>query len=353
MAAINKTPAGKWRVQIRRGGIFASKTFLKRVDAETWAREFELRIDRGHPMIKSGPKNLKSFGDLVDRHIADMREVGKPLRRSKAYSLDLLKNKLGTLSIEKLTRQRVIEFGRSRALEGAGPCTVGADISYIKTVLSHAAAVHGAAVSIQEIDLARIALTRLSIVGKGRERNRRPTEAELELLFSEFDSNLRLTMPMSRIVKFAIASAMRESEITNITWKDLDKRRRTVLVRDRKDPRDKDGNDQIVPLTNLSGYDAWELIEEQRQNAFSESAKIFPYNARSVGTAFRRARRKHDIEDLTFHDLRHEATSRFFEAGLTIERVSLITGHKDWKMLKRYTHLAPDMVFHPITPRAH
>ncbi len=296
-------------------------------------------------MIKSGPKNLKSFGDLVDRHIADMEEVGKPLRRSKAYSLNLLKEKLGRIRIGNLNGQRVIEFGRSRALEGAGPCTVGADVSYIKTILAHAAAVHGVVVSTEEVDLARIALTRLSIVGKGRERNRRPTEDELKVLFEEFDGNERLTIPMTRIVKFAIASAMRESEITSITWKDLDARRRVVLVRDRKDPRDKDGNDQFVPLTDLSGYDAWELIQEQRQFAFSENAPIFPYNPRSVGTAFRRARKKLEIEDLTFHDLRHEATSRFFEAGLTIERVALITGHKDWKMLKRYTHLAPDMVF--------
>ncbi|MBL4821255.1 MAG: tyrosine-type recombinase/integrase, partial [Gammaproteobacteria bacterium] len=49
-----------------------------------------------------------------------------------------------------------------------------------------------------------------------------------------------------------------------------------------------------------------------------------------------------DIEDLHFHDLRHEATSRLFEAGLTIERVALVTGHKDWKMLRRYTHLKPE-----------
>ncbi|NQY15655.1 MAG: tyrosine-type recombinase/integrase, partial [Henriciella sp.] len=108
--------------------------------------------------------------------------------------------------------------------------------------------------------------------------------------------------------------------------------------RDRKDPRLKDGNDQIVPLTDLADYDAMALIEEQKAIAFSEKGRIFPYNGRSVGTAFRRACKACEIEDLVFHDLRHEGTSRFFEAGL-------ITGHKDWKMLRRYTHLSPDMVF--------
>lgn len=48
------------------------------------------------------------------------------------------------------------------------------------------------------------------------------------------------------------------------------------------------------------------------------------------------------IEDLRFHDLRHEGTSRLFEAGLSIERVALVTGHKDWRMLRRYTNLKPE-----------
>ena len=48
------------------------------------------------------------------------------------------------------------------------------------------------------------------------------------------------------------------------------------------------------------------------------------------------------IEDLHFHDLRHEGTSRLFEAGFSSEQVLLVTGHKDWKMLRRYTHLKPE-----------
>jgi integrase len=70
--------------------------------------------------------------------------------------------------------------------------------------------------------------------------------------------------------------------------------------------------------------------------------RVFPYNGRSTGTAFRRACKELKIEDLHFHDLRHEGTSRLFEAGFGIEQVSVVTGHKDWKMLKRYTHLTAE-----------
>lgn len=351
MAGISKLKSGKWRVQIRKHGLYTSKTFNLKSDADNWARETERKIDRGESHSRKGPTRLRKFADLVDAHIQDMRDVGKPLRRSKNYSLNLLKDRLGHYPFHDMTRQRFVDFGRERAREGAGPATVGAEISYIKTILTHSAAVHGVSVSSEEIDLARVALSRLGIVGRSNERNRRPTEDELEALFDYFDNWKRLTMPMTRIVKFAISSAMRQSEICNLNWKDLDKRRKTILIRDRKDPRNKDGNDQIVPLTDLSGYDAMALLAEQKEIAFSMKGRVFPYNSRSVGTAFRRACKACDIENLVFHDLRHEATSRFFEAGLTIERTSLITGHKDWKMLRRYTHLSPDMVFHSAASR--
>jgi len=70
--------------------------------------------------------------------------------------------------------------------------------------------------------------------------------------------------------------------------------------------------------------------------------RVFPHHHKSAGTAFQRACKTLKITDLHFHDLRHEATSRLFEAGLTIEKVALVTGHRDWKMLRRYTNLRPE-----------
>ena len=111
-----------------------------------------------------------------------------------------------------------------------------------------------------------------------------------------------------------------------------------LLIRDRKDPRNESGNDQRIPLFAATGFDAWALIRAQASAFETLEERIFPYNSRSVGTAFRRACRELEIEDLHFHNLRHEGTSRLFEAGFTIEQVALVTGHKGWKMLRRYTH---------------
>lgn len=102
-----------------------------------------------------------------------------------------------------------------------------------------------------------------------------------------------------------------------------------LLIRDRKDPRHKNGNNQRIPLFAASGYDAWAILEEQRAIRSNDDDRIFPFNGRSVGTAFRRGCTELKIEDLHFHDLRHEGTSRLFEAGFTIEQVALVTRHKD------------------------
>jgi integrase len=67
---------------------------------------------------------------------------------------------------------------------------------------------------------------------------------------------------------------------------------------------------------------------------------VFPgLTAEAVKRAFIRAMHRAGIENLRFHDLRHEATSRLFERGLNIMEVASITGHKDLRMLRRYTHL--------------
>lgn len=179
------------------------------------------------------------------------------------------------------------------------------------------------------------------MVGKGNERDRRPSEDEIEAILTALESNPRQLIPVGRIIRFAIATAMRQDEISRARWEDYDPRTKMLLIRDRKDPRRKSGNDQRIPLLAVSGYDPCALIEDQRR-VTGNRGRIFPYNGRSIGTAFRRTCRSLGIEDLHFHDLRHEATSRLFEAGFTIEQVSLVTGHRDWKMLRRYTHIRPE-----------
>jgi len=207
--------------------------------------------------------------------------------RAEAATLTTLERDLGKEKIGHLDRQKLIDYGKMRAEQGAGPVTLGIDIGVIKMIITHAAAVHGLDISPEPVDLARVALKRLGLIGKGTERDRRTTTDELNRLFRCFDDNERLTLPMTRIVKFAVATAMRLDEICRVAWTDLDVGRRMLLIRDRKDPRNKTGNDQRIPLFAATGFDAWALVTEQAKELGHARGRILPCNSKSVGTAFR------------------------------------------------------------------
>lgn len=67
--------------------------------------------------------------------------------------------------------------------------------------------------------------------------------------------------------------------------------------------------------------------------------RVFNITPHAISIAFGRACKRANLTNTHFHDVRHEAVSRFFELGLSLPEVAAISGHKTWAMLKRYTHL--------------
>jgi integrase len=127
---------------------------------------------------------------------------------------------------------------------------------------------------------------------------------------------------------------MRIGEVCSIKWEDLNRVHKTIIVRDRKDPRKKEGNHMIVPL--LAG--SYDLVLKQPET----DDRIFPYNSKSVTAGFQRVRKSLDITDLRYHDLRREGASRLFEKGYSIEEVAQVTGHRNLNILWQvYTQLFP------------
>jgi hypothetical protein len=152
MPAFTKLKSGSWRVQVRRKRQYVANTFIRRRDAEEWAIDVERSIDRGVPIQHSRPhEQPRIFSDLIALHLDDLAQVGKPVRRSKFMVLRALKASLGRANLKDITRDRLIEFGRKRAAQGAGPATLAIDFSFIRAILLHAAAVHGIAVSVESV----------------------------------------------------------------------------------------------------------------------------------------------------------------------------------------------------------
>nr|WP_286009780.1 site-specific integrase [Salinicola sp. S1-1-2] len=195
-------------------------------------------------------------------------------------------------------------------------------------------------VDLNEFESAKLLLRGKGLIAKAGERDRRPSEGEISRLRAFFQRSQRIRpsaiLPMEDIMDFAIVSARRQAEIVRLRWSDLDEGSMTCIVRDAKHPRQKLGNHKRFKLTHA----AMEIIERQpRQSGIDE---IFPYNGKSIGTRWRGACVASGIEDLRFHDLRHEATSRLFEVGYEIVEVQQFTLHESWDVLKRYTHLRPE-----------
>ena len=136
---------------------------------------------------------------------------------------------------------------------------------------------------------------------------------------------------MLKMTAFALFSTRRQEEITRIKWADLDEAGNRVLVRDMKNPGQKLGNDVWCHLPP----EAMAIIQTMPKAV----EEIFPYNAESISASWTRACKFLGIEDLHFHDLRHDGVSRLFEMDWDIPRVASVSGHRDWNSMRRYTHL--------------
>lgn len=317
---------GRVQVQVRRqGGPPLTRTFDTKTAAERWARQQEAAIERGEA---PGRQPRLTLGELIARHREETPRIG----RSKAAVLASLERELGHLRLRELTPETLIRWGRARAAAGAGPATLAIDLVFLAGVLRTARVVWRLPVDDAPVRDARAALAHLGLVGRSRERERRPSRPELAALLAHFRANARASIPVADIAEFAVASGMRLGEICRIRWADLDPGRRVILVRDRKDPRRKAGNDQLVPLLDKTGLDALAIILRQPRRG----ELIFPYKPQSVSRAWQRACAALGITDLHEHDLRAEAATRLFEAGLAVQEVARVTGHREWRTLQRY-----------------
>lgn len=323
------------------GGRRCSRKFDHKRDAQRWARIEEAASDR---LGRAPAKADATLNDLIEEFVAHQLEHGR-MSRSREGAIRHIAELLGRRPLRDLTVAAFRDFARQRRAEGAGPATVGQDLSYIHSIL----VVGGPLLDVPvEAPLAAYVSARrifgaANAVGRSRERDRRPTDAELVTL-RDFWATRRRVTPMWDLTRFAVATGMRLSEINRLTWADLDAGRRMIRIRDRKHPRAKAGNDQLVPLligpALIGGetVDPLAIIEAQPR----VDAPIFPYLSATVSTGFTRAVAACGIDDLRFHDLRHDAVSRLFEAGYAIEQVALVSGHKDWSMLRRYVQLRPE-----------
>lgn len=301
-----------------------AKTFDRKQAASAWLARRETELAQPGAMERKADPKL---GAVIDRYIAESKnEIG----RTKAQVLKTIKaSDLAEIHCSRVTSADLVAFAQSLDVQ---PSTVQNYLSHLGAVFAVARPAWGYPLDKSVMQDAFTATKKLGVTGKSNARDRRPTLAELDKLMEHFGKVRAYrpkSIPMQKIVPFALFSTRRQEEITRVTWADYDKTR--VMVRDMKHPGDKQGNDQWCDLPP----EAAAIIESMPRT----KPEIFPFTTDAIGAAFTRACQALGIEDLHFHDLRHEGVSRLFEMEWQIPKVASVSGHRSWQSLKRYTHL--------------
>ena len=326
MATIRKRGT-KWQVQVRRAGhrsISASFNVLK--DARVWARQIEIEVDKGALAPDSKCLRHLTLGELVVRYrdTVSIKKRGHQVERIVLNAF--LRNRICRKTLAELRAEDFASF-RDERLASVRASTLRRQFSSIHHVFEVARDEWGLPIQVNPLDRVRI-----SAASNGRERRLKP--GELEKLVKAAES-CRNRWVLS-IILFAVETGMRRSEILAVRWEHIRRDEPALVI-----PQTKNGYSRTIPLSPR----ALELLSTLPM----VGDRVFPTTAIALRLAWDRIRLRARVWDLHFHDLRHEAISRFFERGLTLPEVALISGHRDARMLFRYAHPAREQILRKLT----
>lgn len=335
MGTISKRTSRKgtvtYQVKIRLKGVpNVSCTFPSRESAEDWlastepeliARSRKAATEQCHAkLVAEFRERPRLVADLLHRYLCE-ETVNKKGAEAEAHHIRcILKYPLARVHLENLTRRHVNEW-RDRRLTDVAPSTVNRELNILIAVFRFACHEWG------------VPLDERVLVSVRRPKNPPPRERRLS---PDEEKSLLAACSESRggylrdIVELAMETGMRQSELVGLDWQNVDLNRRTVRLL-----TSKNGNGRGVPLSSR----AIEILKARAPEDRRTGRVFTGVTGEALKRAFIRAVERSGVQDFHFHDLRHEATSRFFEKGLNIMEAASITGHKDLRMLKRYTHL--------------
>ena len=316
-------PSGsKTKAVIRKQGYPTKcKTFIKRSDALVWAKKTESEMERGL-YIDNTKAKFVTLETLLDQYYQYCQSKQlKALKFIKAHSR-IIKRHLGQLKLVEVNSYQLALY-RDKRLETVSPATVKIELGIVVRTIKLAVTEWGYRLNeTPSIEFPKV----------NNARHRRLVRDEMSIILKAI-SNKEVRV----LIELAIETAMRRGELLNIKYEHIDWIKRTLTI-----PDTKTNVARTIPLTNR----ALELLKPLSSKA---NDRLFSLKPDSVSQAFSRGCVTGGITNLRFHDLRHEGTTRFFEMGLNVMEVATITGHKDLKMLNRYTHLKAENIALKLT----
>ena len=322
MACFQKR-SGAWRVIVKRRGYpTQTRTFDTKAEAEAWARQIEGEMDRG-VFVSRAEAEATTLREALDRYEKEVTP-GKKGRDDERYKLDVWRRSdLASRSMASIQGKDLAAWRDQETARGSAPGTIRRRLALLSHLFVIARREWGMTSLTNPADNVR-----LPPPGPARDRRLVGDEqTRLQAAATVYGGEV------GPLVTWAIETAMRRGEIAAMRWEHLDRRARVLLV-----PETKNGTPRRVPLSTA----ALAVLDQIPRRI---DGRVWGMRPDSISQAFERVCKAAGIEGLTFHDLRHEATSRLFEKGLNPMQVATITGHKTLQMLKRYTHLrAEDLV---------
>ncbi|KAF0233011.1 MAG: Integrase family [Desulfovibrionaceae bacterium] len=282
--------------------------------AEAWAKDVETNMNKSL-FVSAKEAEQYTLSECLDRYIEEYIPRLKHPKRETDRARFLQKRTLAHRIMATIRAKDIADLRREREAEGASGNTIRLDFALLSKLFNYARSDWG-----MESLTNPVALAAKPKLPPGRTRRLEPGEDERLLAACAPEYAL--------VVRFALATAMRRGEIVGLRWQDVDIRASRARLNDTKNKESR-----TVPLSRA----AKEVLQGLPRHI---SGRVFPFCPDHLSAKMADACRAAGLNDLHFHDLRHEATSRFFEhTDLDVMEIKAITGHKTLQMLARYTHL--------------
>jgi integrase len=308
----------RWQAQVRRKGrASVTRSFNSKREALVWAREQELEADQRRPQVHKALKDI-TVADIVGRYRDEVVPRKRGADRETLTLNAFLRHPLAQVALSDVTAGMVSAYCAQR-LQRVKPGTLNRELD----ILRHAFAVARRSWDVPLVDNVFADVTRPKNAAPRERRLHRDERERLQAACAQCRN------PYIRyLVELAIETAMRRGELLNARWTDVSFETRTIRI-----PVTKNGYARTIPL---SGTALAFLVDLKGIRPPAE--RVLPITENTAKMAWKRLVRRAGLVDLRFHDLRHEAISSFFEKGLNVPEVALISGHRDPRMLFRYTH---------------
>ncbi|MBN6739190.1 site-specific integrase [Acidithiobacillus sp. MC6.1] len=316
-----------WQAKVRKKGYpTQTQVFRSKREAQDWSAIIESEMVRG-TFAPRTEADRTTLGECFERYLAEVTPGKKVKAGCGEYSFiaSWLKRPLSKRSMSDIRGVDVAKVIRDMEAEGKSPNTIRLHMAALSNLFAVAKSNWG--------------MTSLDNPVTGVRKPRLPGGRERRLLTGEMGALLgAVDLNMACLIALALETAMRRGEIVSLTWSKVDIKNRSLFL-----PKTKNGDARTVPLSPAAII-ALEIALENAPN--KKNGSVFGLSDDAVDSAWDRARIAAGIpsgwgaDALHFHDLRHEATSRFFErTDLDIMEIRAITGHRNLQMLARYTHL--------------